>query len=51
MGKSCCSNNSKQKGFIAKLIEKLDKKLEKKSQQSCCDSTDKNKSDGSSCCN
>ena len=36
------------KGFWAKLIAKLDKKLEEKAEKSCCASQDKNK--GPSCC-
>ena len=39
----------KQKGFIARLLDKLDKKLENKSRQTpcCCDSK---KEKGKSCC-
>ena len=40
----------KKKGFLAKLIEKMDKKLEEKSKQkSCCCGTT-GKKDGNSCC-
>ncbi len=46
------SNNDvkqeKKKGFIARLIEKLDKKMEEKSKSAGCCSTSKDK--GSSCC-
>ena len=38
----------KKKGFIARIMEKLDKKLEEKSKSSGCCSSSKNK--GSSCC-
>ncbi len=49
-------NNKKQtnktkgkKGFIAKVIDKLDKKLEEKAKKTpCCDKSDKK--GGSSCC-
>jgi len=38
----------KKKGFIARLMEKLDKKLEEKSKSAGCCSSSKDK--GSSCC-
>ena len=50
------SQNEKQgkkvknkKSFVAKILDKLDKKMEEKSKKSsCCGSSDKDKS--SSCC-
>ncbi len=40
---------NKNKGFFTKLIDNLDKKMEKKSKKSsCCGKDDKGK--GSSCC-
>lgn len=41
--------STEKKGFIGKLIDKLDKKLEEKSkEQSCCNPSDKK--NGKSCC-
>ena len=41
--------NSKRKGFLGRLIERLDKKIEAMAKaKSCCD--DKEKSKGKSCC-
>ena len=38
-----------KKGFIAKIMDKLDKKLEKQAKNAgCCDSSNKGK--GKSCC-
>lgn len=43
------SDKIQKKGFIGKLIEKLDKKMEGKAKaKPCCDSKDKSK--GKSCC-
>lgn len=43
------SDKIKKKGFIGKLIEKLDKKMEEKSKaKPCCDTKDESK--GKSCC-
>lgn len=43
------SDSKKKKGFFCKLVEKLDKKMEKKAKtKSCCESKDKDK--GKSCC-
>lgn len=40
---------NKKKGFFAKMVDKLDKKLEEKSkEQSCCNPSDKK--NGKSCC-
>ncbi len=41
-------SKNKKKGFIARIIEKLDKKMEKKAKtKPCCD---KNRPSGKSCC-
>ena len=46
MGDKC---NPKKKGFIARLIEKLDKKMEEKAKSApCCSPKDKH--EGGSCC-
>jgi len=44
------AKQSKKKGFLGRIIEKLDKKMEQQAQKSSCcgGGTDKNK--GSSCC-
>jgi len=43
------SDKIKKKGFIGRLIEKLDKKMEEKSKaKPCCDNKDESK--GKSCC-
>ena len=43
------SDKIKKKGFIGRLIEKLDKKMEEKSKaKPCCDT--KGESKGKSCC-
>lgn len=39
----------KKKGFFAKLIEKIDKKMEEKAKSSCC-CKPKDDSKGDSCC-
>ena len=39
-----------KKGFIGRIVEKLDKKMEQKAKSSCCCSGDKGKNKGSSCC-
>ncbi len=42
-------NSEKKKGFFARLMEKLDKKMEEKAKaKPCCDSREKDK--GKSCC-
>ena len=41
--------SEKKKGFLGKLIEKLDKKMEEKAKaKPCCDNKEKNK--GKACC-
>jgi hypothetical protein len=40
----------KKKGFFAKLIEKLDKKLEAKAKKTGCSCRPKDDRDGDSCC-
>jgi len=54
MGDQCCSSQGeKQKGFLAKLFEKLDKKMQEKAKEPscCCSSQPKGeKSKGGSCC-
>ncbi len=54
MGDQCCSpEGQKPKGFLAKLFEKLDKKMQEKAKQpSCCCSSqpDDKKSENDSCC-
>ena len=45
--------SEKKKGFFAKLIEKMDKKLEAKAKSSCCCTPKDDSKDGSkgdSCC-
>jgi len=43
------SGENKKRGFLGKLIEKLDKKMEEKAKtKPCCDNQGKNK--GASCC-
>lgn len=43
------ANKSSRKGFLARLVEKLDKKLEEKAKaKPCCDDKDKPKDEG--CC-
>lgn len=47
--KSLESSVKTKKGFIAKLLERLDQKLETKAKQApCCDKSGKKK--GSGCC-
>ena len=40
--------DKQKKGFLGRIMEKLDKRLEEKSKKSSCCGTDKDK--GSSCC-
>lgn len=42
------THDEKKKGWLARWMESLDKKLEEKSKSSCCCSSDKRK--GSKCC-
>jgi hypothetical protein len=43
------TQDNKKTGFFARLIERLDKKMEEKAKAKfCCDSKDKDK--GKSCC-
>ncbi len=43
-------SKNKKKGFIARIIEKLDKKMEKSARSKpCC--SNKNNSKGGTCCN
>jgi hypothetical protein len=45
----CKMGEKKKKGFIARILEKLDKKMEEKAaKSSCCCGPDKKK--GQSCC-
>lgn len=50
------TNSNRKKGFFARMIEKLDKKLEEKSHQSSCcpgendDPNNPSQRKGSSCC-
>ncbi|MFC1855465.1 hypothetical protein ACFL2A_02835 [Thermodesulfobacteriota bacterium] len=49
MEKSEKKEKREKKGFISKIVDKLDKKLEDKAKKaSCCDRKDKK--GGSSCC-
>ena len=43
-------STGKKKGFIGRIVEKLDKKIEQKAKSSCCCSGGKGKDKGSSCC-
>ena len=40
----------KKKGFLGRLMEKLDKKMEEKSRKTSCCSGGLDKNKGSSCC-
>ncbi len=43
------NKKDEKKGFLGKIIDKLDKKMEEKSkEQSCCNPSDKK--NGKSCC-
>ena len=44
----CCQEPKKEKGFWAKLIDRLDKKLEDKAKGSCCCKA-KDKEEGDQC--
>ena len=45
------TGQKKKKGFLGKIMEKLDKKLEEKSKNtSCCGGAGQDKGKGSSCC-
>ena len=40
-----------KKGFFARLLDKLDKKMEEKSKSGCCCGSNGAKGDKKSCCN
>jgi hypothetical protein len=44
------SHKDKKEGFWKKMVDKLDKKLKEKSQNSCCCCSPKNKDEGPTCC-
>ncbi len=51
MNKKNEKEKKEKKGFISKIVDKLDKKLEDKAKKTTsCDCSDSDKKGGSSCC-